>query len=280
YQSNPTHGVARNAARAMSAFNAWLHDTASMDARLTQAATTFTAAVLVGREAHVLHVGDTRAYLLHDGELQQLTVDHTLQQPEREHVLLRAIGMEPTLRLDLTRHMLQAHDRLLLCTDGVHGVLRDERLCALLQRRRSPAEDAAAIVEAALDAGSQDNATCAIVDILEVPEPGATELFDQVSALPLVEPPAPGDIIDGFRIHARLADGRYSRLLRATDQDDGGEVVLKYPQAGMAPASTWHHAFVREAWVAARLHSPWIGASLTLAPGRQSCLYSVMPWYP
>src|SRR5690606_12468095 len=119
-----------------------------------------------------------------------------------------------------------------------------------------------------------------IVDILEVPEPGATELFDQVSVLPLAEPPAPGDVIDGFRIDARLADGRYSRLLRATDLSDGEEVVLKFPQSGMAPASTWHHAFVREAWVAARLHSPWIGASLTLAPGRQSCLDSVMPWYP
>src|SRR5690606_22025925 len=69
YESSPTHGVARNAARAMAAFNAWLHAAAAADGNLRHAATTFTAAVLVGREVHISHVGDTRAYLLHDGEL-------------------------------------------------------------------------------------------------------------------------------------------------------------------------------------------------------------------
>lgn len=279
YQSSPTAGVARNAACAMGAFNAWLHATAGSDASLRNAATTFTAAVLAGRTAHVFHVGDTRAYLLHDGELVALTVDHTLQQPEREHVLLRAVGLEATLRLDHRRHALRVHDRLLLCCDGVHASLGEARLRALLQRRRSPGEDAAAIVEAALAAGSQDNASCAIADVLEVPEAGTGELFQQAAALPILVPPVPGAHIDGFRIHSRLSSGRYSCLLRAVDESSGEQVVLKFPNADVAPASTFHHAFVREAWVAARLHSPWIGEQIELAPGRQSCLYSVMPWY-
>jgi serine/threonine protein phosphatase PrpC len=279
HEMNPTAGVARNAARAMAAFNSWLHSAAQIDDGLRNAATTFTAVVLAGREAHVIHVGDTRAWLLHDGELLQLTVDHTVQQPERDHVLLRAVGMEGTLRLDHSRHPLAAHDRLLLTTDGVHAVLDADRLRALLRRRRSPTEDAAAIVEAALDAGSQDNASCAVIDVLEVPDVGTGELFEQIAALPLMPPPAPGAVIDGFRIEERISEGRYSRLLRATDTTNDEEVVLKFPQAGVAPASTHHHAFVREAWVAARITSPWIGASIALAPGRQSCLYSAMPWY-
>ena len=278
-QSSPTHGVARNAARALAAYNAWLHAAATADDRLRNACTTFTAMVLTGREAHVIHVGDTRAYLLHDGELVRLTVDHTLQQAERDHVLLRAVGMEASVRADHSRHGLRVHDRLLLCTDGVHASLADARLRALLQRRRSPGEDAAAIVDAALEAGSQDNVSCAVIDVLEVPDIGAGELFEQVTALPMVAPPVAGTVIDGFRIHAQLADGRYSRLLRATDVASGDEVVLKFPQADVAPASTYHLAFVREAWVAARLHSPFIGESVVLAPGRQSCLYSVMPYY-
>lgn len=279
YASSPTQGVARNAARALAAFNAWLHAVASTDENLRNAATTFTAAVLAGRDLHVIHVGDSRAYLLHGNDLTRLTTDHTLQKPEREHVLLRAVGLEAGLRLDHGRHALRAHDRILLCTDGVHGALDDAQLRGLLQQRHAPSEDAAAIVRAALDAGSHDNASCAIADVLEVPQAGADELFQQVSLLPLRLPPAPGDELDGFRIHARLAEGRYSQLVRATDAGSGDEVVLKFPRADVAPASTFHQAFVREAWVAARLHSPWLGEAIELAPGRQSCLYSVMPWY-
>jgi serine/threonine protein phosphatase PrpC len=279
HDANPTNGVARNSARAMASFNAWLHHAASTDGKMRHAATTFTALVMVGRDAHVIHIGDTRAYLLHDGELIRLTADHTLQQPERDHILLRAVGMEATVRLDHHTHTLRVHDRLLLSTDGVHSVLREEKLRALLQRRRSPAEDATAIVDAALEAGSQDNATCAIIDVLEVPEIGTQQLFAQIAALPIVAPPGAGDCVDRFRIHSLLSNGRYSRLLRATDEDGGNEVVLKFPQANVATASTYHHAFVREAWVAARLHSPWIGETIELPAGRQTRLYSVMPFY-
>ncbi len=279
YHSNPTNGVARNCARALAAINAWLHAMGTTDERMRHASTTFTALVLVGRDAHVIHVGDSRAYLLHDEQLQQLTADHTLRQPERDHILLRAVGMEPTVRLDHHTHTLRAHDRLMICTDGVHAALRDEKLRALLLRRRSPAEDAAAIVEAALDAGSQDNISCAIIDVLEVPEVGTQQLFEQISALPMVPPPEVGATIDGFQIHALLSSGRYSRLLRARDSLSGDEVVLKFPQQNVAQASTYHHAFVREAWVAARLHSPYIGETIELPPGRQTCLYSVMPFY-
>jgi serine/threonine protein phosphatase PrpC len=279
FHSNPTTGVARNAAIAVAAFNSWLHAVGLSDERLRHASTTLTALVLQGREAHIIHVGDTRAYLLHDEQLSRLTADHTVQQPDRDHILLRAVGMEPSVRVDHHTHALRAHDRVMLCTDGVHAALRSEKLRALMLRRRSPAEDATAIVEAALDAGSQDNATCAIVDILEVPETGTQELFSQISALPIAAPPSPGDTIDGFAIHSLLSDGRYSRLLRAVDQDTGGEVVLKFPQQHVAAASTYHHAFVREAWVAARLHSPYIGETIEIPATRQSRLYSVMPYY-
>jgi serine/threonine protein phosphatase PrpC len=279
YHSNPTAGVTRNAGRALAAFNNWLYSVSSQDERLRHASTTFTAVVLQGRDAHIIHVGDTRVYLLHDEQLSCLTTDHTVQQPDRDHILLRAVGMEPTVRIDHHVQALRAHDRLMVCTDGVHASLRNEALRALLLRRRSPAEDAAAVVEAALDAGSQDNATCAIIDVLEVPDTGTQELFSQICALPMGAPPDPGDTVDGFVIHTLLSDGRYSRLLRAVDGETGNEVVLKFPQQQVATASTYHHAFVREAWVAARLHSPWIGETIEVPPQRQTRLYSAMPYY-
>lgn len=279
FSSAPTLGIARNAARNVAAINSWLHTMAATDQRLKNASTTFTALVLAGRDAHILHVGDTRAYLLHDEVLTRLTVDHTIDQPERDHILLRAVGMEPTVRVDHTIHAMRAHDRLMLCSDGIYAALKPDQLRALLLRRRSPDEDAAGIVDAALEAGTQDNASCIIVDVLEVPEAGAQELLSHIAALPMVPPPAQGEEVDGFIIDRLLSNGRYSRLMLARDPQNDSTVVMKFPQANVTQQSTYQQAFVREAWVAARLHSPYIGETIELPPGRQTRLYSVMRYY-
>ncbi len=275
----PTEGVARNAARVVGAINAWLHGMARADRALASAATTFTALVLRGRNVHVLHVGDTRAYLLHEEQLTRLTDDHTLSHPDLRHVLSRAIGMEQEVRLDHRLQPLRAHDRLLLCTDGVHGSLSDRELRTLLLRRRAPNEDAGHIIDAALSAGSQDNASCIIVDVLDVPGAAAPELQGHFASLPIHPPPTEGQQVDGFRVGALVSDGRYSRLVRATDTLTGTEVVLKFPQPKVASDRTYHLAFVREAWVSAQLHSPYLGEVIELPPERQTCLYSVMPYY-
>jgi serine/threonine protein kinase len=60
---------------------------------------------------------------------------------------------------------------------------------------------------------------------------------------------------------------------------EGGEVVLKFPKPQVAAVATYRTAFVREAWVGARVHSPWVGRTIALPPGRQTCLYTVMPLY-
>ena len=76
-----------------------------------------------------------------------------------------------------------------------------------------------------------------------------------------------------------ISDGRYTRLFGAMDEVEGGEVALKFPKPQVATAATYHAAFVREAWVGARVNSPWIGRIIELPPGRQTCLYTVMPLY-
>jgi serine/threonine protein kinase len=76
-----------------------------------------------------------------------------------------------------------------------------------------------------------------------------------------------------------VSDGRYTRLYGAVDEVEGGEVVLKFPKPQVAAVATYRAAFVREAWVGARVHSPWVGRTIELPPGRQTCLYTVMPLY-
>jgi serine/threonine protein kinase len=276
---NPTLGVARNAGSVVAAINNWLHTVAAADKSISHASTTFTAVVMAGRDAHIIHVGDSRAYHLRDEHLTRLTRDHTRPQPEQDHILIRAIGMEANVRLDHRTQSLRPHDRLMLTTDGVHGVLNDERLRSLLLRRRSPDEDAREIVTAALDAGSQDNATCLIVDILEIPETGTPELLSHFANLPMLPPPEPGESVDDFLIGEVLSEGRYSRLMHAKDTIRGSNVVLKFPQHQVASASTYHQAFVREGWVSARLQSPYIGETIAVPADRQTRLYSAMPFY-
>src|SRR5581483_4518985 len=96
---------------------------------------TFTALVLRGRVAHVLHVGDTRAYRWNGDRLSCLTADHVAGP----HVLSRALGVEGEVRLDYATQPMALHDRFLLCSDGVHGALGDAAIAAILGGRSAPA---------------------------------------------------------------------------------------------------------------------------------------------
>src|SRR4030066_146134 len=75
-----------------------------------------TAAILRGRRLHSVHVGDTRTYRLRDGALTLLTRDHTRDHPDMRHVLIRAVGLEETIRPDYSASDLIPHDRYLLCS--------------------------------------------------------------------------------------------------------------------------------------------------------------------
>jgi serine/threonine protein kinase len=63
------------------------------------------------------------------------------------------------------------------------------------------------------------------------------------------------------------------------DEAEGGEVVVKFPKPQAETVATFRNAFAREAWVGARINSPWVGRSIAMPPGRQTCLYTVMPFY-
>ena len=274
-----TLGVEHAAARALTSINRWITMQGRNDSVLKAMATTFSALILRGRQAHVLHVGDTRVYRLRERQLDCLTQDHTHQHPDLNHVLYRAVGLEDSIRADYQVHALEVHDRYVLCCDGVYEALPRREFLALLARRSDPQEDAQRLVQAALDAGSNDNATALVVDIIGLPDSDQADLERMIEALPLMEPPKVGDQVDGFEMLEEIFDGRYSRLLKARDMRDERIVALKFPQPRVADDASYRRAFVREAWIAARVHSPFVVKVLELSPGRQTRLYSVLPFY-
>lgn len=278
YQQPDTIGPAAAVQRVMVPFNRWLAAMGRSDA-MAHAATTFTAFVLKGRKGHVLHVGDSRAWHFRNGRLALLTEDHTLSQPDQRHILYRAIGIEERLRLDHHQIALAEHDRLLLTTDGVHASLSAKRLEKLLGARNSAETDARLIVEAALAAGSQDNASAIVLDVVTLPALDHDSVSSDIARLPIHEPPKQGDSVDGFRLDQLLSDGRYTRLFLATDTLGGGEVVIKFPKPALLSEGGARLAFAREFLVGSRVSSPFVGAVIEVPAERQTRLYGVQPYY-
>lgn len=274
-----TLGADRAAAKALAAMNRWIYAQGRQDKRLQGMATTFSALILRGRSVHVVHVGDSRVYRLRDGNLQCFTQDHVHAQPDLRHVLYRAIGLEENARADYTRHDLRAHDRFLVCSDGLHGVLRDADITAALSARGAPEEDARRLIARALSAGSQDNITVAVVDVIGIPAPERNDLELEASAFPVLALPRIDDTIDGFHLLAIVAEGRYSRLFRAMDLVEQREVIIKFPHPRLRDEAAARRAFVRESWLAQQVKSPYVVEPLPVTSGRQTRLYSVMSYY-
>jgi serine/threonine protein phosphatase PrpC len=275
-----TMEVSRAGARVISSLNTWINALGRQDPELKGMACTFTALVMRARVAHLLHIGDTRAYRLRRDRLTCLTKDHAREGgPGRSRVLTRALGAEVDARLDYTAEPMALHDRFLLCTDGVHGFLTDDAIAEALRQRSAPDDTARALVAAALDSGSVDNCTALVMDIVALPTAASADVGGAIIQLPLISTPVVGETVDGFALKALISDGRYSRLFSAVDEVEGGEAALKFPKPQVGAVATHRAAFVREAWVGAHVHSPWVAQILQLPPGRQTCLYTVMPFY-
>lgn len=144
--------------------------------------TTLTGVLTEDAKAHVVHVGDSRAYLFRDGALQQLTEDHTLvqrmvregrltedeaaQHPQRS-ILTRALGVDEDIPVDELSLDIHPGDRLLLCTDGLTNMLERDRIQEILESERDPQSVCDKMVDAANRAGGDDNITVIVLDFDE-----------------------------------------------------------------------------------------------------------------
>ena len=142
--------------------------------------TTMTAAVLDGPRMVIAQVGDSRAYLLHQDRLQAITRDHSLMadliesgqitpeqaktHPQRS-VITRALGSDPNTLPDIYEMTVEDGDRLLLCSDGLSGMVDDDLLESTLIRVGNPQKCADTLVDEALAAGGHDNITAIVVDV-------------------------------------------------------------------------------------------------------------------
>lgn len=169
----------RNVSRALERLDRLLIREGEDNPNLRGMGSTLTMATSIGADLFIVHVGDSRAYLFRDGQLHQLTTDHTLAQkmaeigiikPEevRTHrmrnVLVNAIGGKPGVEGQIKLVRLSHGDRLLLCSDGLTGPVPDDHLSHVLSLARPPKETCDLLLDAALKAGAPDNVTAIVAD--------------------------------------------------------------------------------------------------------------------
>jgi len=205
---------------AIRAANRAVRERAALDPELAGMGTTLTAVVPLDG-AHVLigHVGDSRAYLLHDAQLRRLTDDHSLVEellregriteeqaevhPQRS-IITRAIGVEPAIDVDLYTITVRNGDRILICSDGLTDMLRESDIERLADRSVDAATAADQLVVAANDAGGGDNITVVVLDVTEIDdEPSLFDasVIDAAESRPAPAASTPEDGVDAAGPH-------------------------------------------------------------------------------
>lgn len=167
---------------AFAAVNRAVYDTAASDEALYGMGATLVCVVPYLREFIAANVGDSRLYQYHDGALRQISHDHSFvaelvrrkiitsaeaKTHPRRNLITRAIGTDKAVKVDLFRCEWEKDDILLLCSDGVSGVLEDEQMASILDRSRTLDEACNALIDHAYSAGSTDNMTVVLVQNTE-----------------------------------------------------------------------------------------------------------------
>jgi protein phosphatase len=201
--------------------NRRVYQRSSEDAAVSGMGTTMTVALVEDGVVSFGHVGDSRAYLIRDGRLEQLTEDHSLvaelvrsgklspeeadAHPQRS-VITRALGTDPDVDVDTFSIPTRAGDLFMLCSDGLTSMVDDERILHEVERQRSDLNSAAkALVRAANKAGGEDNITIVFFEIGEAaeepleetarypvlederPEPDEEDTLDEIDRVPAVD---------------------------------------------------------------------------------------------
>jgi protein phosphatase len=146
---------------------------------------TITTAWIDGTRLSIAHVGDSRAYLLRSGSLQQLTSDHSLvaeqvrrgiltpaeaERSDMQSVLLRALGAHAEIEVDSEEHTLFGGDVLLLCSDGLTRMITEPEIAGTLQAEPDPTKAAERLIDLANEQGGADNITAIVVRVGDEPK--------------------------------------------------------------------------------------------------------------
>ncbi|MXM65596.1 Stp1/IreP family PP2C-type Ser/Thr phosphatase [Streptomyces sp. HUCO-GS316] len=274
----PGSDVLTSLGTAVQRANDQLRSMVEEDPQLEGMGTTLTALLWTGQRLGLVHVGDSRAYLLRDGVLTQITQDHTWVQrlvdegriteeeatthPQRS-LLMRALGSGDHVEPDLSIREVRAGDRYLICSDGLSGVVSHQTLEDTLASYQGPQETVQELIQLALRGGGPDNITVIVADVLDL-DTGDT-LAGQLSDTPVVV----GAVAENqLQLHdngiMQTPAGRASGLGRRLPGQGGGGGEFGPPGSGdttgYAPAGSFGD-YTDEDFVKPRKSRKWLKRS-------------------
>lgn len=269
FSTSKSWDVKQSASKVLSSLNSWLYQHNKDDLRHNGLITTFSGIIFKSNSAHIVHAGDSRIYCYRQQKLAQLTRDHKRNVYGQRTVLTRALGMDCHIDIDYQQLRLEQGDVYLLCSDGVHEFLDADALAIYLSTLSDNAtvqeceQLAQRICEDSLLLGSNDNLSCLLVKVQNLPDADLNELFSHLQNQ--VIPPAlgVGHSIDDFKVDKILHQGPRSHLYLATQQASKKQVVLKMPSLNFADDLAYLQGFYKEQWVGQMLEHKQI---MSIAP--------------
>jgi serine/threonine protein phosphatase PrpC len=269
--------------RVISAHNAWLvdHNRRRQAVPATESASgtsTLTAVVLRAHGFTLAHVGDSRAYLIRDGECMQLTQDHVMGRTEFSNGLTRAIGLDDALRVDYLEGDLRIGDTLVLTSDGVHGYIKSAALHELAVSG-SAQEASQALVSKAISAGGRDNATAVVLRVKGLDLASLADMNRRGHQLPVPARLKDGDVIDDLKVEASVFSNGVHRVYRVRNLERGTVHALKTLHESRASDAQEREMLAHEAWLAARVSERNAEGLLHVTePDNPTAFYTLSDW--
>jgi len=203
--------------------------------------------------AHLFHIGDSRIYRLRKGYLEQLTRDHRIWISKDTNYLSRAMGIEPRLEVDYKALPVEKGDLFLMTTDGIHDFIDDRTLKNFLGEDTDLSLLAEKILQQAKDNSSDDNLTCQLLRVDELPDAKPDEILRRHANLPFPPPLQPGVMLDGYRIETELHTSKRTQIYRAIDTQTNTQVILKTPSILYDDDTLFIEHFLHEEWAGKRI---------------------------
>lgn len=283
YCTSDAWSVKTSAQRVLAATNSWLHAQTRQSRHRYDMdrgyVCTFSAMVLRAATAHIFHAGDSRIYRLRGSDLECLTEDHRLWVSQDQSYLSRAMGAGPHLELDYQALPMEQGDIYLLLTDGVYAHLGERHMTDLVQQHAADPDAAArALVEQALEQGSQDNLTAQVLRIDALPGQNASEMLQQLAALPFPPVLEPRASLDGYEIVRELHASSRSHVYLALDGAGKTPVAIKALSTELQQDPAHVERFLMEEWIARRIDSAHVLKAYPQGR-RRSHLYTVSEYF-
>lgn len=269
--------------RVISAHNVWMVDhnrrMESIEGRSAQTGTcTLTALVLRAHGFTLAHVGDSRAYLVRDGECTQLTQDHVMGRTEFQNGLTRAIGLDDALRVDYLDGDLRIGDTLVLTSDGVHGYIKHALLHELACAGTAQ-EASKALVDKALGAGGRDNTTAVVLKVNGLDLASLADMSRHGRQLPVPPRLKDGDVIDDLQVEKSVFNNGVHRVYRVRSLLHDTIHAFKTLHESRASDEQEREMLAHEAWLAARVSESQAEGFLHVTePLNPSAFYTLSDW--